>query len=558
MACEACCDLLQPRIMSALIDNGAARGDLAVVRHEGLLMLSVLAVGAVFAMSRNVISSIVSQKFGAELRQELYVKIQSLRMDQIDKFQGGSLVTRETSDVTQLQNFINGLMRMFFKAPVLCVGAVVMSATLDIKTLPVILVIVLVVGAVITASMRLAYPRFARVQAALDNLNTRVREYLAGIRLVKAFRRFGQEAARFSAANDALAGSTIAANRVLAVFSPCMSLTVNLGVAAILLLGARWVGAGAIRVGAVMAFITYLTQILTSLNMISNILNMMVRVRASNERIAAVLNVPAYENPTPDAVLNAPGVLSAHIEFRNVSFNYKDSTGQAALDGISFSLEKGRTLGVIGPTGSGKSTLGSLLMRFYDATGGEILIDGQPLKYIPEKVWRERAAIVPQTAALFTGTIGDNIRWGKNDASDDEMAQAAKSAEAYEFIEAMPEGFGTLIGQNGVNLSGGQKQRVSIARALVRRPDVMVLDDCTSALDMVTEAKVRRALRACPMTCVLVTQRIATAMNCDRVLVLENGRQAGFGSHDELMRDCAPYRDIYISQIGQTGTEAVG
>jgi len=416
--------------------------------------------------------------------------------------------------------------------------------------------------------MRMAYPRFGKVQEALDNLNTRMREYLAGIRLVKAFRRFEQEDAKFSKANTDLTETTISANKVLAIFSPLMSLIVNLGIALLLFLGAKWVGAGTLQVGAVMAFITYLTQILTSLNMISNILNMLVRVKASNERISAVLVVPTHshhceqssalrnEHFDKNAIAVAPtsGDLRgnpATLVFHNVGFSYKSSTGLPALSDINFSLNSGQTLGVIGPTGSGKSTLGSLILRFYEPTEGSISIGETQIGDIPEKSWRERVTIVPQTAMLFAGTIAENIRWGKSDATNEEIMAASTAAQATEFILATLEKYETFIGQSGVNLSGGQKQRLSIARALVRHPDILVLDDCTSALDLVTESKVKRALREYPMTSILVTQRIATAMSCDLILVLENGRQVGFGTHDELIETCATYRDIYSSQIGE-------
>lgn len=550
VSCEAACDLLQPRIMSSLIDNGAAKADLGYVLRTGLLMLGIVGLGAVFALVRNAIASNVSQSFGAELRLDLFKKFQSLSLDEMDRFEGGSLVTRMTNDVTQMQNFVNGMMRIFFKAPVMCIGAIVMAATLDWKTVPVILPIVALVGVVIAGSMRLAYPRFARVQAALDKLNTTMREFLAGIRLVKAFRRFKEEEAHFRTANDGLTDDTVRANRILAIFSPCMALFVNFGVAAILLLGARWVDAGETQVGQIMAFITYMAQIMTSLNMISNVLNMLVRVNASNGRIAEVMDIAPVS--ARQAVQDSKTERDApHIVFDHVGFAYSGSTGQPALTDVSFSVRRGQTLGIIGSTGSGKSTVAALLMRFYEPTRGEIRLDGVPLGQLSEKAWRERIAIVPQIAMLFSGTIRENILWGRETATEEEMLSAARAAQADEFIAASPYGYDAMIGQGGVNLSGGQKQRVSIARALVRAPEVLVLDDCTSALDVITEAKVKRGIRQYSMTCVLVTQRIATAMTCDRVLVLDNGRAVGLGSHGELMERCPEYRDIYVSQIGR-------
>ena len=547
--------MLQPRLMSRLIDNGAAVGDLDYVLRMGLVMLGVTGLGALFAMSRNYTAAHASQAFGADLRHDLFEKIQLLSVADMDRFEGGSLVTRMTNDITQMTNFVNGMMRVFFKAPVMCVGSIVMATALNVRTAFVVVPVVILVGFVIAISMKLTYPRFAKVQQALDRLNTSMREYLAGIRLVKAFRRFREEESRFALANEGLTDETVKAGRVLAVLSPCMGLTVNLGLAAMLFLGARWVGSGDMRVGEIVAFVTYMTQLLSSLGHVSNVLNMFVRVKTSHERIGEIFAIdtprpfgaPSSEEggygcfePSHEKSRKSPPPQRGVAEGRGVCFSYPGSTGQAALEDISFSLERGQPLGIIGPTGSGKSTLAALLMRFYDVSQGELHINGT-------------VAIVPQTATLFTGTVRENLLWGKEDATDGEIERAARAAQAHGFVVAMPEGYDSLIGQGGVNLSGGQKQRISIARALLRGPEILILDDCTSALDSLTEMKVRRALKEISetMACVVITQRVSAAMACDNILVLENGRQAGFGTHTTLMEDCPVYRDIYISQIGK-------
>jgi len=384
VACEAVCDLFQPQVMSRLIDNGAVTGDLGYVLRTGLLMLSITGVGALCAFTRNISASRASQGFGMDLRHDLFAKIQSLSVEDMDKFEGGSLVTRMTNDVTQLQNFINGIMRIFFKAPLMCIGGIIMAATLNFHTIPIILPIVALAFFVIVISMRMSYSRFAQVQKAIDKLNTMMREYLSGIRLVKAFRRFEAEEKRFSEANDRLTDNTVRANRIIAVFSPCMSLFVNLGIAAILFFGARWVDMGTMRVGQIMAFITYMTQIMNSLTMISNILNMFVRVKTSNDRICEVM---ASETQEIMQVLQHDQLPSeftgAHIVFEGVGFEYQSSTGQAALSDLNFHVDRGETLGVIGPTGSGKSTMAALLMRFYNTSHGEIRVDGQAINEIP-------------------------------------------------------------------------------------------------------------------------------------------------------------------------------
>jgi len=549
---EALCELLQPRVMSVLIDDGAMKGSLSSVRRYALLMLVILAVGAFAALSRNYIASKVSQSFARDLRLDLFRKIQSLPADGIDEFDAGSLVTRMTNDVTQMQMFANGLMRMFVKAPFVCAGAVIMSATLNIRTIYIILPVIVMVFAAVFVSMKLAYPRFARMQSALDRLNATMREYLGGIRLVKAFRRFADEEKRFEVSNDALARETIGANNIIALFTPFFALFVNLGIAAVLMLGAVWSRAGDIQVGQIMAFVSYLAQMLGSLTMMSNMLNMFVRVKTSSERIAAVF---AAEDERRGADFGAEDVSPSEFEFSslradNVSFRYKNSTGEPALCGLSFSLKKGETLGVIGPTGSGKTTLAALLMRFYEPTGGEITINGQKLSEIPEKTLRSIAAIVPQTPALFSGTIRDNLLWGKEDASDGEIRAAAKSADALKFIESAPGGFERVIGQGGVTLSGGQKQRVSIARALAKKPQLLILDDCTSALDTATEERVKQSIFDTGAATVFITQRISTVSRCDKILVLDDGRGAGFGVHETLLEECGVYRDIYELQIG--------
>jgi len=547
---EAVCDLFQPKLMSRLVDNGVMTNDINAVVQTGLIMFTVAGLGAVFALTRNIASSVASQNFGRELRGDLFKKIHSLPASEIDRFSGASLITRMTNDVTQIQNFANMMMRIFFKAPIICIGAVIMSATLNIRAVFLIIPVAAGVFFVIIMSIRLSYPRFAQMQKAIDSLNTVTREYLAGIRLVKAFRRFDAEAQRFDTANENLFDNSASAGRVISALQPFMPFLSQLGIAGIIFLGARWVAGGVMNIGAVMAFVIYMQQIMQSFNMIANWLSMAVRVKSSYERVTEVLDADNTDAAPADAVrFDAAAPV---IEFKNVTFAYQGSTGEAALSNVSFSVKKGQTLGVIGTTGAGKTTLASLLMRFYAPTSGEIKISGVPVGDIPRDVLYAKIAIAPQNLILFTGTIKENIIWGRPDATDSEVINAARSACADDFITEQPHGYDTFLGQGGVNLSGGQKQRLSITRALIREPDILLLDDCTSALDVFTEAKLRQNIDGfiSGMTSVIITQRIAAAQACDTILVLDGGMAAGAGSHGELMKSCAVYQDIYRSQIG--------
>lgn len=548
---EAFCDLMQPTIMSKIVDIGVEGKNMNYVMQMGGLMLVVTAFGAAAAVSRNIISTNVSQKFGAELRSDLFKKIQSFSFDNINSFEGASLVTRLTNDVTQVQNFVNGLMRIFVKAPMLCIGSIIMAARLNPGLSLVLVIVVPVIGILIFLSMRIGYPFFIKVQSALDRINSVMREYLSGVRVVKAFNRFDYEMARFDKANRELSSVSVTAMRVMAVFNPGISFIVNMGIVSVLWLGGLNVNSGNMQVGQIIAFINYMTQILFSLMMISFVFTMFVRARASADRISEIFRqentMASCESPIE------PDNIKGRIDFENVCFAYSGTSGEPAIKDISFSCIPGETIGIIGSTGSGKSSLVNLVPRFYDATSGAVKVDGINVKDIDPKTLRELIGIVTQKTILFTGTIMDNIKWGKENASLRELEEAAEVAQAHGFISAFPEGYSTLLGQGGVNLSGGQKQRIAIARALVRKPKILILDDCTSAIDVATEVKIMDALEKYihGLTCLIIAQRITSVMRADRVVVLDNGKICGMGTHNELMQSCSVYQDIYRSQIGK-------
>jgi ATP-binding cassette, subfamily B, multidrug efflux pump len=548
---ETMIDLLQPTILAMIIDEGVANKDIHYVLKMGGLMLLITAFGAIAASTRSVVASIVSQNFGTELRSDLFTKIQTLSFKNIDKFDRASLVTRLTNDVTQVQVFVNGLMRIFVKAPLLAIGGLIMAVRLNLELSIVLAVVVPIVALLIFINLRIGFPLFSRVQKALDHVNSVMREYLSGIRVVKAFNRFDVEVGKFLKVNNHYKNQSVSANRLMATFSPAIMLTVNLGIIVVLWIGGNGVNTGDIQVGHIIAFINYMTQILFSLMMISMVFNMFVRAKASAGRINEVFiqdNSLSWELENQDH-----SIAASRIDFENVSFSYDQAMGEPVLKSINLTILPGETVGIIGSTGSGKSTLVGLIPRFYDVVTGTIKVDGVDSRLVDPKKLRETIAIVPQKNILFTGSIEENIRWGKEDATEAEIVTAATVAGAHDFIDRSPEGYQTRIGQGGVNFSGGQKQRISIARALVKKPKILILDDSTSAVDTATEEKIKQALKkyAQGLTCLLIAQRITSIMDADKIVVLDHGELVGFGTHQELLQNCTVYQEIYQSQIGK-------
>lgn len=548
---EVICDLLQPTIMARIIDDGVRGGQMEVVVQLGILMLFITALGAVLATFRNILASRVSQSFGKDLREEVFAKIMNFSENSTDSLDSGSLITRMTNDTSQVVQFVNGLMRIFFRAPLMGIGSVLFAVILSPKLSLVLLLVLLIVTGLITISMKMSYRRFTRVQYAMDRLNGVVQEYLMGIRLIKAFGRHGDEEAKFGKANEDLMKRGISSQVVIAYFAPLLSLVVSLGIAFVLYLGSLLFMGGEIEVGKVAAFINYMAQVLMSLIMITNIFNTFVRTRASTERITEVLESEG------DLEGEKQGLLSERtaFSFDHVTFAYPQGSGIPALTDLSFRVGKGETLAIIGPTGSGKSTIAWLALRFYDVDGGTITLDGIDIWKLGTASLRKNIALSSQKTMLFSGTVSENIAWGEDEVSFQDVQDAAKAAQAHDFITGMPLGYDSLIGQGAVNLSGGQKQRISIARALVKRSPLLILDDSTSSLDVVTDARVRQGIRkhSPDRTQILITQRIGTALGADRILVLDNGRRVGFGSHQELMVSCQTYRELYDSQIGEEG-----
>ncbi|MCR1839296.1 ABC transporter ATP-binding protein [Murimonas intestini] len=557
VSCEAFCDLLGPTLMARIIDSGIERQDTGQVLHFGALMILVTGAGAVFAVIRNILASNVSQRAGKDLRGDLFEKIMHFSEAGADRIESGSLITRMSNDTTQVIQFINGIMRIFMKAPVTCIGSIILATFLNWRLSFIIYGVVAAVAAMIILSMKLSYPRFAVLQKAMDQVNRVVQEYLIGVRLVKAFGTYEEEENQFNNVNRNLMDSSIRAQMIITYIAPILNLTVGIGTAAAVYLGARLFKIELANPGDISAFIIYMAQILSSLLIITNIFNTFVRTKASTQRIKEVLDQEEDLSLPEEMAYQADGSgtgeegrLKGEVAFSHVTFSYPGGSGLPVLEDVSFHIRPGRSLAVIGPTGSGKSTLAWLLLRFYDADEGEVLLDGTDVRRMDVRTVRQNIALVPQKPMLFSGTVLENLRWGKSDAKKKEAEAALQAAEG-SFILQAAEGLDKNLGSAGVNLSGGQKQRVSIARGIIKNAPVLVLDDATSALDAITEARVRKNLLQGRQkrTTVFITQRCTTAMAADDILVLENGRCMGYGTHEELMENCRIYQEIYQSQI---------
>lgn len=542
---EAMADLLQPTFMSFIVDKGIRSADVPMILRYGLIMLGIALLGALGAVMRNIFASRTSTAVSRELRSDMYENVTKLSLENIDRLEPASIITRITNDVTQVQDFVNSIMRMMVKAPLTCVGAITLIIIQTPRQAPVMGVILVLAAFLIYMNIRVGYPRFGKVQRMLDKLNGVTREYLSSVRVVKAFRAEDEESEKFTDASLHLASANTSALRIMAVFTPLINLAINFGIVLLL-----WISQeqDAGEIGRLMASVNYMTQVLFAVTMIANTINNAVRAMASAGRISEVLNEEPAQKMSESPM---KPVLTGAVSFEKVSFTYAGA-GSESLSDISFTLPAGTTAGIIGPTGSGKSTLVNLVPRLYDATKGDVRVDGVNVNDIDTRVLRDAIAIVPQKALLFTGTVADNLRWGNSQATDAELHEAARAACAEEFVLGMDKGYDSMLSQGGVNLSGGQKQRLSLARALVRKPKILILDDCTSALDAQTESKVLRGIRSLDgkLTVLLISQRISTVMRCDTILCMDNGRLMGMGSHEELMKSCPTYKEIYASQIG--------
>lgn len=561
MILEVSMDLLQPTLMSDIVDNGilgdaAADENLRYVLITGLKMLVFSLIGCFGGIASAAFGTAAAQKMGNDLRKDTFAKVMHMSFQQTDKFTTGSLVTRLTNDITAIQEFVAMSLRMFVRTGMQFIGGIAVILTLNVN-FGIVLVISLPVQLIAVAIiMKKASPLFSIVQSRLDKVNSVVQENVSGARVVKAFTREEYEINRFDNANTDLMTTNLKVQKLLATLNPILMIIMNASVIAIIMIGGFQVEAKAMQVGEVMAAVTYITQILMSVMMVGMMFQQVSRSAASMKRVNEVLST----NPViSDGHKSTDSDNSGTVEFRNVGFSYPGSSGKPVLSGIDLKAEKGQMIAILGSTGCGKTSLVNLVPRFYDATDGDVLVDGVNVKDYDVDTLRSKIGVVLQKSELFSGTVAENIRWGCETATDEEVKTAAGIAQAEEFIDGFNDGYDTMISEKGASLSGGQKQRMAIARAIIKKPEILIFDDSTSALDLSTEAKLHKALREnlSGVTVIMIAQRIASVMRADKIAVLENGSICAFGTHKELMETSSVYRDIYYSQMKQGEEEAV-
>jgi len=550
MLIEVICDLYQPTLLAHIVDNGILKNNFQLILHTGLIMLAIAFIGVIGGVGCTVFSSLASQYFGRDLRNELFKKVQQFSFINIDKFHTSSLITRLTNDVNQLQTLVMMSLRIMVRAPLLFVGGIIMAISLNKNLSIIFLFSIPILASIFLFIMKKSFPLFSEVQKRIDYVNNVVRENLVGIRVVRAFRREDYEKERFKYANTMLMNAVIKALMLMIIAMPLFMLVMNLSILVVLWFGGLLVNQGNMKVGEVMAYINYMGQIMFSLMMIGNILMFVSRASVSAERVLEVLEEKIDIQNKENA--DKTPIREGRVKFEHVYFSYFNKE-ESVLKDINFEVNSGEIIGIIGTTGSGKSTLVNLIPRLYDVTSGRILIDGRDIRDIDLKILRDAISMVPQDTILFSGTIKENICWGKEDATYEEIIESAKIAQAHEFIIRLPQGYDTVIGERGVTLSGGQKQRIAIARALIKKPKILILDDATSALDFATEQKIIHGLRGIIKNCTtfIVAQRVSTMMNADKIIVLDKGKIVGFGSHAELLKNNDFYREIYKSQIDE-------
>lgn len=559
MLTEVAGEVMLPKFMSMIINNGVASRNVAYIGKMGTLMVLTVLFMAVGGILGAYFSAKASISFTSDMRNDLFRKVQQFSFENIDDYSTGSLVTRLTNDVQQVQNVLMMGLRMALRAPGMFLGALIMAFMMNRQLAVIILIVIPLLLAAILLILKTAFPRFGEMQRRLDRLNSGIQESLTNVRVVKSFVREDHEIEKFSKLNDDLKESSLRALRIVITTMPVMMFAMNVTTLAVVWYGGNIIIAGKMPVGDLTAFTTYIVQILMSLMMLSMVFLQSSRASASMKRINEIFDTEIGLNDD-NAENKDKKVTEGRVEFKNVSFGYSGENGRKdlVLEGISFTAEPGQTIGIIGSTGSGKTSLVQLIPRLYDVTGGEVLVDGVNVKEYSLKHLREGVGMVLQKNVLFSGTIEENLRWGNEDAPMEDVIRFSESAQADPFVKTFKNGYDTEMGQGGVNVSGGQKQRLCIARALLKHPKILILDDSTSAVDTATEAKIRESLYhdLKDTTKIIIAQRISSVQEADQILVLEDGKIIGHGTHEELLKTCEAYSEIYTTQIGNQSIRA--
>lgn len=545
---EAIFELIVPFVMANIIDKGIANNDTAYILKMCGVIVILGVCGLGFALTCQYLAAKCAYGFGTELRRAMYSHINSLSHSSVDKIGTASLVNRLTNDTNTVQNGVNMFIRLAVRAPFLVIGAAVMAVTIDVKLSLIFFIAAPLISAIIFVIMRKTVPMYKKTQQKLDRAALLTRENIEGTRVIRAFSRQQEEIGEFDSAVDEIAESSIAVGKISAILNPAAFMIMNLGIVAIIWFGGVRIDAGSLTQGELTAFTNYMTQILLALVVLANLIVTFTKAFASANRVSEVFDLPPEENGSRDSGCSDGNI----IDFRGVSFAY-EGAGDCSVHDLSFELRAGEMLGIIGGTGSGKSTAAALIPCFYKPTDGEVLVEGVNVLNWDRDALRSMIGYVPQKTVLFTGTVRENMRWRKADASDEEIIAALKTAQAWEFVEKMPDGLNTLISQGGKNLSGGQKQRIAIARALVGEPKIIILDDSTSALDYATDLRLRKALKEnmADTTVIMISQRTTSLKDAAKIIVMDDGEPAGIGTHEELLRSCEVYREIYESQMNE-------
>lgn len=552
---EAFFELLVPLVMANIIDIGIANTDMGYVTKMGFCLLALAIVGLVSSITAQFFAAKAAVGFSTRLRQALFDHIQGLDFTNIDRAGTSTMITRMTSDINQVQSGVNMVLRLFLRSPIIVFGAMIMAFTIDVKSALIFVVAIPLLAIVVFGIMMWTMPLYKKVQGGLDKVLGVTRENLTGVRVIRAFHKEEEEERKFREYTAALADSQTFAGKISAVMNPVTYVIVNGAIIALIYAGAIQVNVGTLTQGEVIAIINYMSQILVELVKLANLIITITKALASADRVAGVFEIRNEEQAAglegiPGSAASAGSEKGVpFLEFDHVSLTYAGA-GAETLQDMSFTVNRGETIGVIGGTGSGKSSLVNLIPGFYPVTGGAIRLEGKDIRSLPEDTLRNRIGVVPQKAVLFKGTIRSNLQWGKPDATEEEMWQAIDTAQAREVVEGKDGKLDAKVAQSGKNLSGGQRQRLTIARALVRKPEILILDDSASALDYATDAKLREALRSLEgnTTTFIVSQRASTIRHADKIIVLDDGEMAGIGTHDELLAACGVYQEIYYSQ----------